>query len=145
MIRTVAATALLLLGAACSTPGPAQEEARPPLRVASDLDNWPFAAVDDAGRPIGRDVEMADGADRNLCMAQKELICLGGAQFELEKYSGGLMCSLPMLCRCRGCGQCAGNGTTFERKRKSGETTSLFLFMYPSGIAHLIGRIPRRT
>ena len=37
----------------------------------------------------------------------------GLSEEELNKIAGGL-CSLPMLCRCRGCGQCAGNGTTFE-------------------------------
>lgn len=30
----------------------------PPLRVASDLDNLPFAGVDENGAPCGRDVEM---------------------------------------------------------------------------------------
>ena len=46
---------VLLLLAACSTTSTA---ARDVVRVASDLDNPPFAFVDDAGRPGGRDVEM---------------------------------------------------------------------------------------
>ena len=32
----------------------------PPLVVASDLDNMPFAGVDEDGRPVGRDVEMME-------------------------------------------------------------------------------------
>jgi len=53
MVRA-AGVALLGLCAACeSGPCPA-----PPLRVASDLDNAPFAFVDDTGAAHGRDVEM---------------------------------------------------------------------------------------
>ena len=50
-------TPLLLLLAACSdTPPPIPA----PLIVASDLDNLPFAGVDDSGRAIGRDVELME-------------------------------------------------------------------------------------
>lgn len=47
---------LLLLGACSSTR--ADAGGREVVRVASDLDNRPFAWVDEAGRPAGRDVEM---------------------------------------------------------------------------------------
>ena len=55
MKRAVFALAALaaLLPACTSLAAPT-----PPLRVASDLDNRPFAWVDDAGTPHGRDVEM---------------------------------------------------------------------------------------
>jgi polar amino acid transport system substrate-binding protein len=52
-----AASLALLLGACSSTP---------PLVVASDLDNAPFAWVDDEGRPAGRDVEMMAVVGRML-------------------------------------------------------------------------------
>jgi ABC-type amino acid transport substrate-binding protein len=56
--RWLAPLALAL--SACASPPPAT-----PLRVASDLDNRPFAWVDDAGTPHGRDVEMMQAvADR---------------------------------------------------------------------------------
>ena len=51
-MRPAAALALLLLTACASQ--------RAPLVVASDLDNAPFAFVDDDGEPAGRDVEMMD-------------------------------------------------------------------------------------
>lgn len=52
-MRKPALCALLLgLAAACGCAG------APPLVVASDLDNRPFAFVGDDGRPAGRDVEM---------------------------------------------------------------------------------------
>jgi ABC-type amino acid transport substrate-binding protein len=47
----------LLVGACASTP---------PLVVASDLDNEPFAWVDEDGRPVGRDVEMMAVVGRML-------------------------------------------------------------------------------
>ncbi|MHC5212670.1 MAG: substrate-binding periplasmic protein [Planctomycetota bacterium] len=50
--------ALALLLPACST--------TPPIVVASDLDNAPFAWVDDEGRPAGRDVEMMTVVARML-------------------------------------------------------------------------------
>lgn len=52
---------LLLLLVACgdtSTSAPAPVPALPALVVASDLDNLPFAGVDESGRAIGRDVDM---------------------------------------------------------------------------------------
>jgi len=54
----------LLLAMVCLTPGCSAPAVSPPppapleLVVASDLDNMPFAGVDAAGRPQGRDVEM---------------------------------------------------------------------------------------
>ncbi len=54
MTRALAAFVLTLLAAAsCS-------RTAPPLRVASDLANPPFAAVAEDGTPIGRDVEMTE-------------------------------------------------------------------------------------
>lgn len=44
-----------IVGAGCAAP-----RARPPLRVASDLDNRPFAWVDERGVARGRDVEMME-------------------------------------------------------------------------------------
>ena len=52
---------LALALAACTAP-----PAAPPLRVASDLDNRPFAWVDDAGTPHGRDVEMMQAVAERL-------------------------------------------------------------------------------
>lgn len=47
------------LAFACSAPPPEEPPPEPQvLVVASDLDNMPFAGVDEAGQPIGRDVEM---------------------------------------------------------------------------------------
>ncbi len=43
--------------AACAAPD-SGDGAREVVRVASDLDNRPFAWVDEAGEPAGRDVEM---------------------------------------------------------------------------------------
>lgn len=60
-----AALLALLFAAACSGPSPAPA-AGPPLRVASDLDNPPFAFVDAQGRPAGRDVEMMQAAAARL-------------------------------------------------------------------------------
>jgi len=57
--RRLAALALAL--AACAAP-----PAAPPLRVASDLDNRPFAWVDDGGTPHGRDVEMMQAVAAQL-------------------------------------------------------------------------------
>jgi len=37
-----------------------------PLVVASDLENMPFAGVDEAGRPIGRDIEMMEAVAAHL-------------------------------------------------------------------------------
>jgi hypothetical protein len=51
----VSALACLLLACACRS-APAQ--VGPPLLVASDLDNPPFAELDESGRPRGHDVEM---------------------------------------------------------------------------------------
>lgn len=39
---------------------------KPALRVASDLDNPPFAHLDSAGRPLGRDVTMMEELARQL-------------------------------------------------------------------------------
>jgi len=50
--------ALLLVLAACVAPSPDPTEASETILVASDLDNAPFAYVDDDGAPAGRDVEM---------------------------------------------------------------------------------------
>lgn len=50
---------LLSCLSACAAPG-SQSGAREIVRVASDLDNRPFAYVDDDGRPAGRDVEMME-------------------------------------------------------------------------------------
>jgi polar amino acid transport system substrate-binding protein len=51
--------ALAALGVAgCAAPS--RTETAQPLVVASDLDNLPFAGVDGAGTPIGRDVEMME-------------------------------------------------------------------------------------
>ena len=47
-------------GAAGADAGP------PPLVVASDLDNMPFAGVDGLGRAVGRDVEMMEALAREL-------------------------------------------------------------------------------
>lgn len=49
---------VLLAAAACAMPPAPGPPA--PLVVISDLDNAPFAAVDETGRPAGRDVEMMD-------------------------------------------------------------------------------------
>lgn len=48
---------LLAFLCACAAPD-SRDDARAVVRVASDLDNRPFAWVDDQGRPAGRDVEM---------------------------------------------------------------------------------------
>lgn len=45
---------------ACAAPTGAAAPPAPPLVVASDLDNLPFAGVDAEGRPMGRDVEMME-------------------------------------------------------------------------------------
>lgn len=45
---------------------PPSPPAPPPLVVASDLDNPPFAWVDEQGRPAGRDVEMMEAIGRLL-------------------------------------------------------------------------------
>jgi len=71
--RQLLGLALLALATACGAPGGADDSARPslstpraegddnaPLVVASDLDNLPFAGVDEDGTPIGRDVEMME-------------------------------------------------------------------------------------
>jgi polar amino acid transport system substrate-binding protein len=52
------ATALVT---ACATPGSSD---RAPLRVASDLDNPPFAGFDDEAGPHGREVEMVEELGR---------------------------------------------------------------------------------
>ncbi|MCB9899396.1 MAG: amino acid ABC transporter substrate-binding protein [Planctomycetes bacterium] len=54
---------LALLPAGCHLPRHDAERAtdespRAPIVVASDLDNMPFAGVDEAGRPMGREVDM---------------------------------------------------------------------------------------
>ena len=54
-VGTALVTGTLL---ACSAPAPPGQQAQRPLVVASDLDNMPFAGVDEQGTPIGRDVEM---------------------------------------------------------------------------------------
>lgn len=56
------ALALLTLALGCQLPtdGSPADTARAPLVVASDLDNMPFAGVDELGRPVGRDVEMME-------------------------------------------------------------------------------------
>jgi polar amino acid transport system substrate-binding protein len=55
--RTFLPLLLLASLAACSTPSDGGA-AREVVRVASDLDNRPFAWVDEEGAPAGRDVEM---------------------------------------------------------------------------------------
>lgn len=63
----LSATAALLAALACGSCGAApQAPAGPPLRVASDLDNPPFAYVDAQGRPGGRDVEMMQAVAARL-------------------------------------------------------------------------------
>lgn len=63
---TTFALALTLTGACANDP----HRTLPPLVVASDLDNLPFAGVDAEGNPVGRDVEMmeelAERIDREL-------------------------------------------------------------------------------
>jgi polar amino acid transport system substrate-binding protein len=62
----VAGLLLALLGACVTVAGPgntgsaADGQQVVPLVVASDLDNMPFAGLDEAGTPIGRDVEMME-------------------------------------------------------------------------------------
>jgi len=77
-VRSSAATAcraglaLLLMLCACVVPArdnaPATGDAAAvePLLVASDLDNMPFAGVDAAGNPIGRDVDMMNAVAEAL-------------------------------------------------------------------------------
>lgn len=55
MLRIVFATCIVLL-ASCA--GTSRSDESPLLVVASDLDNPPFAFVDDGGNPQGRDVAM---------------------------------------------------------------------------------------
>ena len=53
------AIALAWVTSACSAPAASPPPPAPPaLVVASDLDNMPFAGVDESGQPVGRDVEM---------------------------------------------------------------------------------------
>jgi polar amino acid transport system substrate-binding protein len=54
-VKLLAALALVLLPACAATGGGAA-----PLRVASDLDNKPFAFVDENGEAAGRDVKMME-------------------------------------------------------------------------------------
>lgn len=56
----VALTLAVSLVVACATPAPAEEPGERALIVASDLDNMPFAGVDEDGKPVGRDVEMIE-------------------------------------------------------------------------------------
>lgn len=76
----VLAGLVLALLSACVTPGrttaepaatrpgaaPLAESPMAPLVVASDLDNMPFAGVDEDGTPIGRDVEMMEAIAATL-------------------------------------------------------------------------------
>lgn len=55
-LRALLTLPLALLAACASVPNVRTEV----VVVASDLDNMPFAGVDAAGQPIGRDVEMMD-------------------------------------------------------------------------------------
>lgn len=58
-----------------------------------DLENGnPWGTLTDLFRhsSIGRAVEMADGADRNLRSSQKEMICVRGHHFDLEAFTGVL-------------------------------------------------------
>ena len=55
---------LLALVAGCELVSPTVPS--PPLVVVSDLDNMPFAGVDDDGTPIGRDVEMMEAIARHM-------------------------------------------------------------------------------
>ena len=58
-----------------------------------DLENGnPWGTLTDLFRhsSIGRAVEMADGADRNLRTSQKEMVCVKGHHFELDAYNGVL-------------------------------------------------------
>jgi ABC-type amino acid transport substrate-binding protein len=56
-----------LVASSCSASGAAEPSGVPRiLRVASDLDNRPFAEVDARGRPAGRDVEMMQALAREL-------------------------------------------------------------------------------
>jgi polar amino acid transport system substrate-binding protein len=48
------------LAVSCATPAPVEEPGERALIVASDLDNLPFAGVDEGGAPVGRDVEMIE-------------------------------------------------------------------------------------
>jgi ABC-type amino acid transport substrate-binding protein len=57
----LAALLLAALAAGCASTGGGE-----PLRVASDLDNKPFAWVDEAGTPRGRDVEMMEALGARL-------------------------------------------------------------------------------
>lgn len=67
--RTLLAVAAALLAAlACGAcvAAPRVPAAGPPLRVASDLDNPPFAWIDARGQPGGRDVEMLQAVASRL-------------------------------------------------------------------------------
>lgn len=55
----LALAAWVLLGPGCTSAGPVAEP-KAPLLVASDLDNMPFAGIDENGMPTGRDVEMME-------------------------------------------------------------------------------------
>jgi len=67
-LRRFAPLLALFLACACSAlPDSVQADSPPPLwRVASDLDNPPFAFVDEAGVPQGRDVDMTRELARAL-------------------------------------------------------------------------------
>ncbi len=67
-LRLLAPLLALLIACACSAlPDSVRTEDAPPLwRVASDLDNPPFAFVDEAGTPQGRDVDMTRELARAL-------------------------------------------------------------------------------
>ena len=64
-LSALCALAVLLLVAGCRTAAP-PATALVPLVVGGDLDNRPFAWVDDRGRPRGRDVEMMTELGRRL-------------------------------------------------------------------------------
>ncbi|RKY17023.1 MAG: hypothetical protein DRQ55_16725, partial [Planctomycetota bacterium] len=58
--------ASLALAACVAAPPPAEAPGERALVVASDLDNMPFAGVDEDGTPRGRDVEMMQALARHM-------------------------------------------------------------------------------
>jgi polar amino acid transport system substrate-binding protein len=80
--------------ALASCAGPSAVPTTPVVRVASDLDNRPFAFVDEEGRPAGRDVEMMERLARaggfELVWQRLEFSQLLGA---LESGAADVVCA----------------------------------------------------